>query len=111
VRRRVQTFFGIMDKMQPCEKCGGSGKIIEHKCEQCGGNKRVTKKIKKEIDIPAGIDDNITLRFSGDGNDGVGIPSGDLYVQISCPDSYDGLTRDGTDLFYVVEVDPFEAVL
>ncbi len=100
-----------MEQTGVCEACHGTGKIITEKCTVCHGERRQTEKIEKEIDVPAGIDDGMTIKLRGEGNDGIGSKSGDLYVAFSIPESIDGLTREDTNLFYTLEIDPVEAVL
>lgn len=111
VRRRTQTIFGIMEQTAICDRCHGTGKIITEKCAVCHGERRETRKTEKEIDIPAGIDDGMTIKVRGEGNDGIGSGAGDLYLSFSIPDSTDGLTREDVNLFYTLEIDPVEAVL
>lgn len=111
VRRRTQTIFGVMEQTGICDVCHGTGKIITDKCTTCHGERRETLKTEKEIDIPAGIDDGMTIKVRGEGNDGIGSKSGDLYISFSIPDSIDGLTREDMNLFYTIEIDPTEAVL
>lgn len=111
VRKRTQTIFGVMEQTGVCPDCHGTGKIIAEKCSVCHGERRQTEKIEKEIDVPAGIDDGMTIKLRGEGNEGIGSKSGDLYVSFSIPESVDGLTREDTNLFYTLEIDPVEAVL
>ncbi|NDK19534.1 J domain-containing protein [Candidatus Gracilibacteria bacterium] len=111
VRRRTQTIFGVMEQTGICDMCHGTGKIIADKCTKCHGERRETQKIEKEIDIPAGIDDGMTIKVRGEGNDGIGSKAGDLYITFNIPNSIDGLTREDTNLFYTTEIDPVEAVL
>lgn len=111
VRRRTQTIFGVMEQTGICDVCHGTGKIITEKCAKCHGERRETIKTDKEIDIPAGIDDGMTIKVRGEGNDGIGSGNGDLYITFSIPDSIDGLTREDMNLFYTLEIDPVEAIL
>ncbi len=111
VRRRTQTIFGVMEQTGICDVCQGTGKIITDKCTTCRGERRETIKTEKEIDIPAGIDDGMTIKVRGEGNDGIGSKSGDLYISFSIPDSIDGLTREDMNLYYTLEIDPVEVVL
>lgn len=111
VRRRTQTIFGVMEQTGVCDACHGTGKMITDKCPQCHGERRETEKAEKEIDIPAGIDDGMTIKVRGEGNDGIGTKSGDLYITFSIPDSIEGLTREDINLFYTIEIDPVEAIL
>ncbi len=73
-----QSFLSVR---RPCGSCGGSGKIIRNPCGECRGHgvRQVSKKLK--INIPAGVDDGVSLRLSNEGQTGVnGGPPGDLYV-------------------------------
>ncbi|KAL5714933.1 Chaperone protein dnaJ gfa2 [Ranunculus cassubicifolius] len=65
----------------PCGKCGGSGVSVSSNCKSCKG-KRVVRGLKTvNIDVPAGIDNNETLRVSrSGGTDPDGRKPGDLYV-------------------------------
>lgn len=100
-----------MEQTGICDKCRGTGKIITDKCTKCHGERRESVKTEKEIDIPAGIDDGMTIKVRGEGNDGIGSTAGDLYISFSIPDSIDGLTREDANLFYALEIDPVEAIL
>lgn len=66
VRRRTQTIFGVMEQTGLCDQCHGTGKIITEKCTKCHGERRETLKTEKEIDIPAGIDDGMTIKVRGE---------------------------------------------
>ncbi|MBM7453732.1 molecular chaperone DnaJ [Acholeplasma morum] len=77
-----RTILGNIRSQQACPKCGGRGKTIKNRCKTCNGSgrERVTKDI--EVKIPAGIDNNMSLRMPGYGEGGVnGGPSGDLYLR------------------------------
>lgn len=79
-----RTPFGVIQSQQTCDRCGGKGKIIETPCKTCDGKGRVRRKKEVEINIPAGIDDDQTLRVGGKGNAGMnGGPAGDLNVDVS----------------------------
>ena len=95
-----QTLFGMTRTVGTCRNCGGKGKIVKNKCPDCRGTglKTVTAKIK--VKIPAGIDNEQTLRIEGQGNQTAspnGIP-GDLRISITVqPHSL--LVRKGFDLY------------
>ena len=95
-----QTLFGMTRTVGTCRNCGGKGKIVKNKCPDCRGTglKTVTAKIK--VKIPAGIDNEQTLRIEGQGNQTAspnGIP-GDLGISITVqPHSL--LVRKGFDLY------------
>ncbi len=84
VRISQRTPFGVVQTSRGCERCGGTGRVIESPCKNCGGTGRVKKDQAVEVTVPAGIDDGQVLKLGGHGNAGVnGGPSGDLHVYIS----------------------------
>ena len=95
-----QTLFGMTRTIGTCRNCRGKGKVVKNKCPDCRGTglKTVTAKIK--VKIPAGIDNEQTLRIEGQGNQTAspnGIP-GDLRISITVqPHSL--LVRKGFDLY------------
>src|SRR3546814_17602911 len=75
-----QGFFSVQ---QTCPTCHGSGKEITDPCAACDGVGRTRKNKTLQVKIPAGIDDGMRIRSSGNGEPGVnGGPPGDLYVEI-----------------------------
>lgn len=83
VRSTQRTPFGMMQTSHTCDRCHGSGKIIETPCPVCSGVGKVQRTKKVEITIPAGIDDGQILNVGGHGNAGSnGGPAGDLHVYI-----------------------------
>jgi len=83
VRRVQRSAFAQIVNITTCNKCNGSGKIIEKPCDDCKGVGRI-KKIKKiEVKIPRGVDNGFYLRIAGQGEAGYnGGPPGDLYVVV-----------------------------
>jgi molecular chaperone DnaJ len=110
VRERMQTVFGIMEQERECSMCGGTGEKIVEKCSTCNGKKYIDSVIKKDIEIPAGIEDGMSIKMRWEGHGGRD-GSGDLYITFSVPSREGGLERDGHDLHYVVRLSPAEAVL
>ena len=59
------------------------GKVIREVCEKCRGKGRIKKQTKISVSIPQGIDDNQTVRVTGQGAPGTnGGPNGDLYIVV-----------------------------
>jgi molecular chaperone DnaJ len=78
-----QSLFGMMQNVQTCPDCGGSGKVVKEKCSDCRGSGYITKKIRKTVEIPAGIDNGQSVRVRGYGEPGKnGGPRGDLLVEV-----------------------------
>ena len=78
-----QSLFGMMQNVQTCPECGGTGKVIREKCQDCRGSGYVAKRVKKKVDIPAGIDNGQCVRVRDYGEPGrAGGPRGDLLVEV-----------------------------
>ena len=78
-----QSLFGMMQNVQTCPDCQGTGKVVKEKCSDCRGNGYVAKRIKKTVDIPAGIDNGQCVRVRDYGEPGKnGGPRGDLLVEV-----------------------------
>ena len=95
-----QTLFGMTRTTGVCRNCGGKGKVVKEKCPNCKGSglKTVTTKIK--VKVPAGIDNEQTIRLNGEGHQTAsnnGIP-GDLRIEIKVQ-PHALLVRKGFDLY------------
>ena len=78
-----QSLFGMMQNVQTCPDCQGTGKVVKEKCPDCRGNGYVAKRIKKTVDIPAGIDNGQCVRVRDYGEPGKNCgPRGDLLVEV-----------------------------
>jgi molecular chaperone DnaJ len=93
--RMQQGFFSVQ---QTCPTCHGTGKVIPEPCTACEGVGKVRRTKTLQVKVPAGIDDGMRIRSSGNGEPGVnGGPPGDLYVEIHLK-KHAIFTRDGDDL-------------
>ncbi len=78
-----QTLFGMMQNVQTCPECRGTGKIVRDKCPDCHGNGFIPERKKIQVSIPAGIDNGQSVRIREKGEPGVnGGPRGDLLVEV-----------------------------
>lgn len=112
-QRRVTQRIGGMafQSTATCERCRGTGKVINTPCQNCRGTGyiKVTKKL--EVSIPAGIDDGGRVVLRGQGSDGRnGGQTGDLVIVVSVRGS-DVFERDGNNLFCEVPVSVTDAAL
>lgn len=83
VTTQRQSFFGIMQSVEPCPECQGRGKTIKDKCPDCYGTGYISRKKKIEVSIPAGIDNGQSVRIRDKGEPGRnGGPRGDLLVEV-----------------------------
>jgi len=107
-----QSPFWVIQQTRTCPDCSGEWETFEHICSECQGEKRVLIKEKLDIDIPAGIDDGMVIKLTGEGNQWIGTKAAwDLYVRFHVQTEEKWLTRDGVDLHYNLEIDYVEAVL
>ena len=106
IQMTQNTIMGAFSTVKTCDKCNGTGKVIETPCERCSGKGIVRKSRKIEINVPAGIDDGQAISLRGEGDAGKkGGPNGDLYVVMKvAPHKY--FKRNGFDIFANVRV-PF----
>ncbi|MCC6315112.1 MAG: molecular chaperone DnaJ [Thermomicrobiales bacterium] len=83
VRRVQQTILGQFMTSTPCSACQGEGVQITDPCPNCRGRGRVTRARTISVTIPPGIDENATLRLSGQGEASAhGGQPGNLYVKV-----------------------------
>lgn len=100
-----QTIFGTMQSASTCPDCEGTGKVIDDKCSYCHGEGVERKEEVVSFNIPAGVQDGMTLTIAGKGNaPRHGGINGDLLVvieEIKDPN----LIRDGNDVIYNLMLD------
>ena len=107
----VQMRQGFFSVQQSCPRCHGAGKYIPDPCTACHGRGKIKKQKTLEIKIPAGIDDGMRIRSSGNGEPSPnGGPPGDLYIEIRIR-KHDVFQRDGDDLHCMVPVSFTRAAL
>jgi molecular chaperone DnaJ len=106
-----RSFLGQVMVARPCPDCGGTGSKVRHPCVDCGGDGRVRARRTVTVKVPAGVEDGMRLRLSGEGEVGPGGgPPGDLYVEIS-ERRHPLFTRDGEDLHCRVQLPMTAAAL
>ncbi|MDQ7955078.1 MAG: molecular chaperone DnaJ [Pseudomonadota bacterium] len=107
----VQMRQGFFSVQQTCPQCRGTGKIIPEPCTTCHGQGKIKSNKTLEVKIPAGIDDGMRIRSTGNGEPGTnGGPPGDLYIEIRIQ-KHEVFERDGDDLHCVVPVSMTTAAL
>ncbi|MGQ9734123.1 MAG: molecular chaperone DnaJ [Candidatus Bipolaricaulia bacterium] len=111
VEYRYQTMLGSFVNVRTCERCGGTGEVIEKPCTKCRGRGRVKEESKISITIPAGVDTGSRLRLAGEGNAGTGGgPPGDLYIIVEVK-PHETFQRKGDDLHIEVPLKVTQAIL
>jgi molecular chaperone DnaJ len=94
----------------PCRECGGRGRIPESRCTSCDGWGEIQETKRVTVRIPPGIDNGMRIRKEGLGSREDGIPSGDLYVEVTVL-PHPRFTRKGDDLETPVHLSPARAAL
>ena len=100
----VQMRQGFFSVQQTCPQCKGTGKLIPDPCSSCHGVGKTKTNKTLEVKIPAGIDDGMRIRSTGNGEPGTnGGPPGDLYIEIRVK-KHEIFERDGDDLHCAVPI-------
>ncbi len=99
VRKTQQSLFGQQVVQTMCTNCGGKGKIISDKCVTCRGNGYVRKEANVKVNVPAGVDNGVSMTLRGEGNNGInGGAKGNLVIAVGVSSS-DKFKRVGNDLY------------
>ena len=110
VTRATRSIFGVMQQTVVCDECSGTWTKIDDPCKECHGKRRIKKKIEQTVDIPAGIDDGMTLRMTGEWHAGKH-NAGDLYITCHVAQSHENLVREGNNILTVLHISPAEATI
>jgi molecular chaperone DnaJ len=111
IRRVQQSIFGQFVNVTMCERCHGEGRVITTPCEKCRGQGRVRNNRRVVVNIPAGVDDGINVRVTGEGEVSArGGTPGNLYVVLTVkPHEY--FKRQGNDIIYELPISFAQAAL
>lgn len=94
-----------------CHTCGGAGQVVRNPCSQCRGQGQRQAQRKLKVNIPAGVDNGMRLRLSGEGQPGVnGGPPGDLYVVLKVKE-HPFFERHEADLHCTIPINIAQAAL
>ncbi len=106
--RFQQGFFSVA---RTCPQCGGTGTLITDPCKTCGGQTAVEREHTLLVKVPAGVEQDTRIRYTGEGEAGrYGGPSGDLYVVLSVK-KHKFFERDGDDLHCMMPISFPQAAL
>ncbi len=94
-----------------CPDCEGTGISGRRTCSACGGTGEVSTTQTHQVKIPSGVRDGQKLRIAGRGDPGSGGgPAGDLYLRVRMA-SHPDFRVQGGDLYYDLDLAPWEAAL
>lgn len=111
VRRTQRSVFGQFAQVTGCPTCQGRGTTIEQPCVLCKGVGMERRNRKTVVNIPAGIQDGMQVRLTGEGNVGAnGGPPGNLYILVEVK-PHKVFQRDQFDLVYTLPINMAEAAL
>ena len=106
--RSQQGFFSVA---RTCPVCSGTGSVIRNPCTTCKGDTRVMREHKIAVKVPAGVEQDTRIRYSGEGEAGrFGGPAGDFYVVLDVK-AHKFFERDGDDLHCVIPISFPQAAL
>ncbi len=111
IRRVQQSIFGQFVNVTMCERCRGEGYVITTPCDKCRGQGRVRNNRRVVVNIPAGVDDGINVRVTGEGEVSArGGTPGNLYVVLTVK-SHPFFKRQGNDILYELPISFTQAAL
>jgi len=111
LRRVQQSIFGQFVNVTMCERCRGEGRVITTPCEKCRGQGRVRNNRRVVVNIPAGVDDGINVRVTGEGEvSSRGGTPGNLYVVLTVK-PHPFFKRQGNDIIYELPISFTQAAL
>lgn len=110
-RGQIFQSTGILRVQTTCPVCRGAGQIIVDPCGDCRGQGQVADKVDLDVSIPAGVDDGMRVRLSGEGEPSPsGGPNGDCYVFIKVL-RHNLFHRDGNNLILQMPISYTQAAL
>jgi len=110
-RGQIRTQQGFFTVARTCPICSGTGSVIRNPCKTCHGDTRVQREHKILVKVPAGVEGDTRIRYSGEGDAGrFGGPAGDFYVVLEVK-AHKFFERDGDDLHCVIPISFPQAAL
>ncbi|KAI5124010.1 hypothetical protein M0805_003842 [Coniferiporia weirii] len=101
----------IQQTQEACERCSGTGEIINNrdKCRVCNGKKTVQEKKMLEVHIDKGMKGGQHITFAGESDQAPDSIPGDVVIVIE-EKSHDRFKRQDNNLWTEVEIDLLSAL-
>ena len=110
-RGQVIQSAGILRVQTACPNCNGAGRMISQPCGPCRGTGLENEKAQLNVEIPAGVDDQMRVRLQGEGEASPdGGPPGDCYCFVTVK-PHDLFKRDGNHLILQLPISYSQAAL
>lgn len=107
----VNRAMGVFQMHSTCRVCRGQGKVIDRPCTTCKGEGRVGSTKTTEVQIPAGMSEEVRLRIANQGEPGMkGAGAGHLYVQVQIQ-PHPRFQRNGYDVHVTVPITISQAMM
>jgi len=109
--RRVQnTILGQFMTATTCDRCGGEGRMVTDPCPTCRGRGRASRTRKIAVTVPPGVDEQATLRITGQGEQVRNGVNGNLFVALRIK-PHKELGRAGKSILYDAPINIAQAAL
>jgi molecular chaperone DnaJ len=110
-RGQVVQSSGFIRVQTTCPGCRGAGTVVKDPCPKCRGQAYVLRRVKRDVLIPPGIDDEMRIRLAGEGDPSPdGGPNGDCYCTVQVA-QHPLFQRHGQDLVVHVPIAYSQAAL
>jgi molecular chaperone DnaJ len=110
-RGQVIQQAGIVRMQTTCPACHGEGSSVASPCRACRGEGHILKKVQADVEVPAGVDNGMQIRMSGQGEPSPsGGPPGDCYCVVNVL-AHDLFEREGQHLICRVPIAYSQAAL
>ena len=100
VKTVSRSVFGQFVNIQACHNCNGEGQVVDSPCRNCSGDGRVEEETTLNIDVPAGVEEGMSMTMRDLGNAGKrgGQPGDIIVVFQQLP--HDQFIRDNDNIIY-----------
>jgi len=110
-RGQVMQSSGIFRMQTTCPQCQGVGSVVKNPCQGCRGAGYVRAEVEREVSVPAGVDNDVRLRLTGEGDPSPeGGPRGDCYCFLHVKE-HSLFKREGQHLICTVPITFSQAAL